>query len=108
MTLYKNKTKTFQTTILDSAGAAQDLTGFKLIFTVRPSVDDVATAIISKEAVIATPASGIGVFTLTPSDTNVTLGNYVYDIQLTNESDESVMIVNPTALEIADPVRDTI
>ena len=108
MTLYKNKSKSFSVAILDSAGVAQDLSGFKLIFTVRPSVDDVATAVISKEAVIATPASGIGVFSLTPSDTNVTLGDYVYDIQLTNESTESVVIVQPKALIIADPVRDAV
>jgi hypothetical protein len=67
-----------------------DLTGTTVFFTVKPALtDDVGdtTAVISVEvASHDDPANGHTIIPLTADDTNVTPGEYYYDIQIKNGS----------------------
>lgn len=58
---------------------------------------------ISKDAVVATPASGIGVVTLIPSDTTIDVGSYNYDVQVSDGSD-NVFTPIKGILQITDQV----
>lgn len=80
---------------LKSTGAAFDLTGYKATLTVKkiPSKAD-STAIISVTESETLDSTGIILFEITPNDTvGLTPGNYIYDVQVVNESESKVFTV---------------
>lgn len=74
----------FTTTFTDSNGAAIDLTGATVFFTVKSDLADTDDeALISKDVTSHTdPTNGITVITLTDTDTDIAACNYFYDIKL--------------------------
>ena len=84
----RGDTKQFNITVRDSNSDLFDLTGYTMVFTAKSNVelsDD--NAEITSTATISVPASGVGAFTLTPSDTAVGVKTYLYDIQISNGTD---------------------
>lgn len=97
-------------TITDD-GTAVDLTGSTVFFTAKPTLDADATdaaAVISVEVTSHTdPTNGITSIPLTASDTNVTPGEYFYDVQV-KKADNSIISIKYRKLEVvADVTRRT-
>lgn len=73
-----------------------DLTGATIYFTVKASSDestDDSTAIIKKDVTSHTdPTQGVTSIGLTPTDTNVQPGSYIYDIKLKKATGEQTTI----------------
>lgn len=80
---------------LKSTGAIYDLTGYTAKMTVKKTASKPdSTALISITGVITSPESGVITFTALPSITETWApGNYVYDVQIVNESTSSVLTV---------------
>lgn len=102
---------------LTDAGTAVDLTDATVFFTAKPALtNDVSdnTAVISVEVTDhvdsdGNPSATEGVTTipLTPTDTNVTPGEYFYDVQI-KYSDGTIVSIEPRKMEIlADVTRRT-
>ena len=73
----------------DQYGAAEDITGWTVFFTVKEKVDDPdAQAKISKTITDhIDPKNGETVIDCSPTDTNL-IGNFVYDIQIKKANGE--------------------
>jgi hypothetical protein len=65
-------------------GSALNITGYTFFFTAkRTSGDADGSAVISKTVTtLSDPTHGIMVITLTPTDTAIDAGKYLYDIQM--------------------------
>lgn len=76
--------------------AGVDLTGATVFFTVKTEADDVAndsTALIQKDVTTHLDAtSGTTRIELTPEDTDVAPGKYLYDIKLKKASGEQTTV----------------
>ena len=105
ISITKGDTYNFTVTVKDSNGVIFDLTGYNMVLTVKDdiSVADSA-AVITSMATIASPTSGIGAFTLTPSDTDVTVGSYSYDIQISDGANNVYTIIKKDIFNITDQV----
>lgn len=80
LTVRRGRAKSITFTVTDSAGAAFDLSGYTGRFMVkRDPADPDSEAAISATAVIATPATGIAVVTLTPTLTDIDVQKYSYE-----------------------------
>lgn len=86
-TITINRGDTYSRTIniKDSDGVAINATGWNIYFTVRKNVADKSSssdtdALIS--ATVSGAASGIQTLTVSSTDTNITPGKYIYDIQI--------------------------
>jgi len=89
--MYQGNDRTIEVTLTDSDGAAFDLTGVTIYFTVRKSESD-AAAVIEKSSLVATEIVIIGVATggvfevyLVPADSATIDGEYVYDFTLVTD-----------------------
>jgi len=78
------KTTNLFTVTITNNGSVQNITGWTVFFTVKKSTNQTdAEALISKTITTHTnPTLGITTITLSPSDTDVLAGNYLYDITL--------------------------
>ena len=84
ISIYRGDTPTFTVTVLDN-GSAMDLTGYTMTMTVKENEEDSdLEAKFQKTATISTPASGIGLITLTYEDSDLIPNIYSYDVQLNN------------------------
>jgi hypothetical protein len=82
--LVKKDSKTYQFRIALNR-VPVDISGWQLYFTVKADVNDAdSAAIISKDVTFpsnAESANGVGYLSLTSSDTNVPVSEYVYDLK---------------------------
>lgn len=84
-------------TFKDAAGAAFNLTSYTVFYTVKKNLEDAdAAALISGSLTVATPASGVGTWTLAAADTKYLLGEYFYDIQTKDGSGKIVTLIVDT------------
>lgn len=75
-------TPTFTVTVLDN-GVAMDLTGYTMTLTVKKNKDDLdSAALLQTTATISTPATGIGIFSLTRTQTTIPPGLWYYEVQI--------------------------
>lgn len=94
ITIVRGDDVSFTTTFTDADGSAIDITGYTVFFTVKEAkrvVDDDTSdsaAIITKDVTShSDPTAGVTIISLTDTQTNVTPGEYVYDLQLNDGSD---------------------
>ncbi len=80
--------QTFTTTFTDEDGAVIDISSSTVFFTVKAKVGDTdAEALITKDVTSHTdPTNGITNIVLTDAQTDITPGNYFYDIKLKDSS----------------------
>jgi hypothetical protein len=82
--IVKKDTKTF-TIRLSRSGVAVDISGWYLYFTAKTDFNDLdASAVISKNTLFPANAesqAGIGYLELSSTETNITIGEYVYDMK---------------------------
>lgn len=90
ITIKRGDTRVINIPYLDANGAALDLTGAKVYFTVNASsspTDDTSAVIAKSTSSFASPTSGIATITLSNTDTqNITPGTYYYDAQVKDAS----------------------
>jgi hypothetical protein len=76
----KGNTYRIPVNVTDSDGGVYDLTDYEMYLTIKTKVG--GTCLLQKEAVIETPASGQGVVVLSNEDTEITAGEYAYDVTI--------------------------
>lgn len=105
----KGTTQTIPLTFYDKDGIAQDITGASVYFTMKEKITDTdANAKIKKIVTTHTnPVGGETEISLTPTDTNQTVGNYVYDVFLKLATSE-VYFVFDGSIAIKQNVLQTI
>ncbi len=109
MTITKGDRHTFNVTVKDSAGVIFDLTGFDMVFTAKSNLEDTdANAEIQKAGIIADPVTGIGSFILLPSDTNIDVKSYRYDVQISDGNTNVHTVIKNQELIITDEVTQDI
>jgi hypothetical protein len=81
LTVNRKTTNTYTITFTRN-GVAENITGWTVFFTVKKNTSQTdALALISKTITSHTnPTLGITTITLSPTDTDITAGNYLYDI----------------------------
>lgn len=74
----------FELTFTDVDGDVVNLTGATVFFTVKKRITDIDDdAVIAKEiTVFDFPLTGVAILTLDETDTDISPGQYYYDIQL--------------------------
>jgi hypothetical protein len=81
----KGDTKIYNVTVLLPNKKVKDLTDYAGKLTVKQNLTDSdSSALISKSAIISEPTTGKLSFSLTNSDTDIPVGVYYYDIQITD------------------------
>jgi hypothetical protein len=92
-------------TFKDSAGAAIDITGCTVFFTMKSDPEDAdADAVVEKTVTIHTdPAHGITLVSLDHSDTDLLKGRYYYDLQLV---DDVTHVVHSTRAGVCEVYED--
>lgn len=83
--LIRGDTRTVQVTFKQADGTSYDLTGATAYLTINRSknpTNDDSAALQKTKTSFDNPTSGIVSFKLTSTDTNLTPGNYWFDVQL--------------------------
>ena len=100
MRITKGDTHKFDVTVKDSDDNIFNLTGYTMLFTAKASLtqdtDDIAST-----AVISDPTTGIGSFTLLPTDTNIDSGTYYFDIKITDGGNNVYTVIDNDELIIS-------
>jgi len=99
--VYRGDHKTYTLTFTDGDGAAIDITGWTIFFTVKTSESDAdADAVITKDVTSHTsPTGGLSSIALTSADTNIDVKRYHYDIQI-KKDDGSIVTVTKDRFSI--------
>jgi hypothetical protein len=94
--IIKGTTFAFDIELTDENNLPVDLTGATIYFTAKENIsDDDDDAVIKKDITdITNPTTGKATITLTAADTNITVGQYVYDIVIKNSVNE-IYVVTP-------------
>lgn len=79
-TIRKGDSKIYYLTVKQN-GVAFPLTGYTIKFVVRVCPDDV-TPLIEKTATITDESGGLATVSLSPTDTDIPFGYYMYDFDL--------------------------
>ena len=105
--LFRGDTRDITVTVYDTDGSVLDLTDYTMTITVKkdPNAAD-ASAALQTTAVIASPATGVGVFGLTAANTNITPGTYSYDVQV-NKSTRNVYTVLSGTFQVLQDITQT-
>ena len=72
--------KSYNLAFTDANGGAIDITGSIITMTAKSDLS--GDEVISKDAVITSGVGGTATITLTTAETNISLGSYFYDIQI--------------------------
>jgi len=95
LTIKRGDTRVITVTVTDSNGSPFDLTDYKMFLTAKTdrTNTDANADIGPKEAVIASPLTGVGVITLSSDDTDIDCGLYYYDVQVNKGSTNVYTII---------------
>lgn len=107
LTIYRGDTKSYQLNFTDSDGDAIDITGYTIFMTVKAKTDIASndtSASISKTVTSHTNAAGgITTVTLSSTDTDITKGDYKYDFQFKDTSN-NITTIQTGIFEVMDDV----
>ena len=107
MIINRENTRTITVTVTDGDGTVVDLTGYTMKMTVKRQAEDTdANAAIGPvTATIASPATGIGVITLTKTHTDIPARDYTYDVKIENAAGTARhTVVGPSKFTITEDV----
>jgi hypothetical protein len=83
-------TKTWRFVIKDKNGDPVNITGYKLFFTVKEKLTDLDNVALIQKTVTCPSnddsVAGIGFISLSSTDTNIPIANYVYDMKIQQNS----------------------
>jgi hypothetical protein len=104
--LIRGTSKTLELVVTDADGKVVDLTGSKVVMTVKASVAD-TNPLIQKstdfpaQAELTVPREGKARIYLTPPDTqNLAVKSYVFDVWLVLSSGKRFAVVPPSTFEV--------
>ena len=108
----RNDSLTVTATITDSTGLAVNINGYTAYLTVKTALntgsdtnDDPGLIQVKIASVSDPTGAGIVTFSLTPTNTNVLPGNYVYDVQVISPGGAIYSSVEDNFIIIADVTR---
>ena len=105
MDITQGDTHSFYVTVKDANDVLLDLTGYTMTFTAKDSPYDTdGNSFIQENAVISTPSSGVGTFVLTPTVTNITVGDYYFDVQISDGGANVITVIKKDTLTITDQI----
>lgn len=92
LTVIRGDTSSITVNLTQSDGTALDLTNATVFFTVKNDIDDVDDdALISKDITShVDEEAGQTLIALTSDDTSIDAGNYVWDIQVKDSTDQII------------------
>lgn len=100
ITMYRGTTKTIDLAIVKADGTAQDLTGGRLVLTVREE-DGARTSLIVKDSAdaeidIYDETGGLARTVIDPEETDhIAPGSYRYDVWFITDGEEKLVVVEP-------------
>ena len=88
ITIYRGDSPTIEITVYDYTGSvAFDLTSYTIQLMVKKKETDIdSDAALTKDGSLLVAGNGTAEFVLAESDTDISEGDYVYDIQIKNGS----------------------
>ena len=90
--------QSLQFTIYDSAGAAQNITGWTIQF--KMAATDGGTAVLTKSATLTSPTTGLcTVATLSADTSGLAAGTYFYALSRTDSGNNAVLAHGPAVLQ---------
>lgn len=101
ISIVRGTSKTLQLCVKDMAGAAVNLTGARVILTVKCRITDrdpliqKDSAVGPLEALITIPLEGKAEFYLSPVDTQTLEGKFVFDVWVILSSGKRYLVVGP-------------
>lgn len=104
--IIRGTSRTLQLTITDATGKPVDLTGAKIVMTVKVLATDInpliqKTTDTSSQALITVPREGKAEIYLIPADTQtLTIKQYTYDIWLILLSGKRLVVVQPSVFDV--------
>lgn len=107
LTIFRGSSKTLALKVKNAEGDAVDLTGARIVFTVKCRISDVDNLIQkdsdngATEIEITDAVLGCAEIKLGPTDTLIDAGKYVFDVWVVLASGEKHLIVGPSDLVIA-------
>lgn len=110
MNVYRGDDKVFDINVTDSEGEIVDITGYTVKFTVRAEAND-DTYLIHKTTPsgsgisLIDPTNGVARLSLSSTDTDLTPGKYVYDVEVTDTNGRVSTVVVDTFKIIRDVTR---
>lgn len=98
ISLFRGDTDEITVTVVDGNGDVFNLTNFTMKLTVKNNATDNDTdAVIGPlTATISTPTSGIGVISISTTNSNISQGKYVYDVQINNGTSVVKTVIKST------------
>jgi len=98
----RKTTNTYKMTFTTN-GSVQDITGWTIFFTIKKNVSQLdSAALISKTITThSDPTQGISLLVLSSSDTDISSGNYVYDIRFKDTSN-NIYAISPDNFIVLD------
>jgi hypothetical protein len=111
--IVKGTTKTVSLSVVDGAGAIVDLTGARVILTVKCKITDTnptlqkdsAVVVVPPQAAVTEPLAGKAEFYFVPADTaNLTDGRYIFDVWVILAGGERYVVAGPGAFIVTSSV----
>ncbi len=104
--VYQGSSKSFQLTVEDGEGGHRDITGARIIFTVKQSIED-PRPLIQKtsdnpaQAEITKPREGLAIIYLLPADTaNLEPIEYVFDVWVVLSNGKRYPVVKSSIFKV--------
>jgi len=104
----KGDSEVIQITITDEDGSAFDLTGYTVTMTVRKCGNEEDADAILKKSVTShlNPTGGITVIELSPTETDIVPGIYIYDVQVSKATPVFVRTVIKDIFEVVEDITN--
>lgn len=106
ITVYRGQNKTLGVTVVNDHNIAVDLTGGRILFTVKESVDS-TNPLIQKssdditQAALVSPREGRAHIYLSPTDTkNMAIKQYVFDVWFITADNKRYPVVLPSVFDL--------
>jgi hypothetical protein len=111
VSIYRGSSKTLELTVYGDDGQPIDLTGARIVFSVKADASDRNTLIqkdsaaSAEQAEVYTPRSGIARVYLNPTDTtSLDPSEYVFDVWAVLSSGKRYPVIRPSVFEVLEAV----
>lgn len=110
LTVYRGTSKTFVLTVTDADGKPVNLTGARVVFTVKGRIEEQVpllqkTSDNASQVLITGAAGGVAEIYLVPADTaRMTARPYVFDVFVQLSSGKRYVVIPPSTLDLQSTV----
>lgn len=109
LSIYEGEDQVNTVTILDSSGTPIDITGYTFLFVVKNKLSDSDDNALIKKLITShsDPTNGVTEITLVPADTSDKSGNYFYDYQWLDNSNDRRVVLKKANFKVEQRSGDT-